>query len=193
MNNQNDAWMVQFIIYGTALFAVVMVIAIAGAFLAAGAVVIFCVTEWYKIVRYEGYQPIMWLAGITAVAALIGISGAADQLEIASQLQARNRPSGGHVVGAFLYIVAIAAPTAGYWAYRLARMPAASPRRLRSRLITLPLSDRPQPIIPPRRSITAPTRTRHSTFHNSGQMDEPPNQCPWRGMGGVSGHRGHGT
>lgn len=119
MANNNDQWQTEFIIGGTILFAVVILIAIAGAFLAAGAVLVFCVNEWRKIIRYEGWQPIQWLGGITAFVALIGISAAATELDLASQAQARNRPSGNHIFLAMVYIAMIALPTVGYWIYRL--------------------------------------------------------------------------
>ncbi len=119
MANNNDQWQAEFIIGGTIIFAVVILIAIAGAFLAAGAVLIFCVNEWRKIIRYEGWQPIQWLGGITAFVALIGISAAVTELDLASQAQARNRPSGNHIFLAMVYIAMIALPTVGYWIYRM--------------------------------------------------------------------------
>ncbi len=125
MSNQNDAATMQLALGAMVVVAVVIAVAVAGAVLAILAVAAFAISQWRTTYRYEGKQPVLWLALATAIFAVPSTVSAQEQfLEVARWLEYKNHPQQGkelltHLAGAIGSILLIAAPTAGYWLYRL--------------------------------------------------------------------------
>lgn len=117
MNNNNNNELAM----GIGIMAVVaIVIMIAGIIIALLAVASFVFSQWLHIHRYEGSKPVWWLAGATMIIALPCISSASEQLQLMNYYLDRNDDrSFGALFSALFSIVFIAAPTAGYWVYRL--------------------------------------------------------------------------
>lgn len=104
------------------MVAIAVAVMIAGVVIALIAVTGFVANEWRKIYRYEGKQPVLWLAGITAVLALPCISSALEHFRLfAFYLERQNQGDlvFRHALSAIAFIVALAVPTAAYWFYRL--------------------------------------------------------------------------
>ena len=123
MANNNDG-MNEFIVGGFIFVMIAIALMVAGVVVALIAVAGFVINEWRKIYRYEGKQPVLWLAGITAVMAIPCIIGALEQFRLfAFYLERQNQGDQvlRHGLSAIAYIVALAAPTAAYWLYRLAQ------------------------------------------------------------------------
>lgn len=121
MANNNDG-MNEFIIGGVIVAMIAIALMVAGVVVALIAVAGFVINEWRKIYRYEGKQPVLWLAGITAVLALPCIGGALEQFRLfAFYLERQNQGDLvlRHALSAIAFIVALAVPTGAYWFYRL--------------------------------------------------------------------------
>jgi hypothetical protein len=104
--------------------AIAIALAVAGVIIALLAVAGFVFNEWRKIYRYEGKQPVLWLAGITTVLTIPCIHGALEQFGLFVFYLERQNQGGQvlrHALGAIAFIVGIAAPTAAYWFYRLVK------------------------------------------------------------------------
>ena len=119
MANNNDG-MNEFIIGGVIIAMIAIALMVAGVVVALIAVAGFVINEWRKIYRYEGKQPVLWLAGITAIVAIPCISGALEQFRLfAFHLERQTDQWLGHAVSAIVFIVVLAVPTAAYWVYRM--------------------------------------------------------------------------
>ena len=114
--NQNNAEMQKFILGGTVLAGIVMVLAVVGLLMAIVAVIGFVAVQWRDIFRYEGRKPVLWLLAITVIVAVPCAFWANQFVQMAAR--APDKTAGMLKAWAFFTMLVPAAPTVLYWLYR---------------------------------------------------------------------------
>ncbi len=101
--------------------AIAIALMVAGAILALIGVTVYVFNAWRKIYRYEGKDPVLWLAGITAFFALFCISGALEEFRIFKFYLQNNGQGEKVILHGFItvsYLGGMALPTVVYEIYR---------------------------------------------------------------------------